>query len=349
MKWIYFLTLIFLFPALGIATSINLQITANYYSHTLEFEGTFASTNVGNIEIPKNISLSKISPPSTAGVLSSLVTSIRNMPEISMINKNLFPSRNFELYSFLLFTNSESNVGVDWRTPIISTFADYNYAAMELNGFSAGFNLGPVSIEGSTRPQYSQLSLTFPNGFYVDGILNQSTGTFRIGLPFTLGNFLLQPEGQYIFPSNFNTKISLFYMNNGIIPYAVYDGESTPTFSIGVTTLPFSAYAKMIVLSTPIYSVGAIYRSVLGIFGADISLQQPSNWVNGSFNSVPFGIGNLRFEIAGDGQIVNNGTYKFRAYLTASLNVLSSVFKGWSGISSDNGNYKTFWGMDVNF
>ncbi|WP_161847322.1 hypothetical protein [Athalassotoga saccharophila] len=349
MKWIYFFISIFLLSTFAVAVPINLQITANYYSHTLEFEGTFASTNIGNVGIPKGFSLPQISLPSTTNVLSSLVVNVKNMPEISTINKNLFPVRDLQLYSFSFFTDSQSNVGLDSRTPLISTFIDYNYTSMQLNGFSAGFNLGPISIEGSTRPQYSQLSLTFPNGFYVDGILNQSTGTFRMGLPIMMGNFLFQPEGQYIFPSNFNTKISLFYMNDGIIPYAVYDGESTPTFSIGVTTLPFSAYAKMTILSTPIYSVGTIYRSAFGIVGADISLQQPTNWVNASFNSVPFGIGNLQFEIAGDGQIVNNGTYKFRAYLTTSLNLFSSVFKGWVGMSSDSGNYKTLWGMDVNF
>ncbi|MGC9140439.1 hypothetical protein [Athalassotoga sp.] len=349
MKWIYFFISIFLISTFAVATPINLQITANYYSHTLEFEGTFASTNVGNVGVPKSFSLPQISLPSTENVLSSLVISVKNMPEISMINKNFFPVRDVELYSFSFFTNSKGNIGLDSRTPLISTFIDYNYAMMQLNGFSAGFNVGPVSIGGSTKPRYSQLSLTFPNGFYVEGILNQSTGTFRIGFPLTIGNFLLQSEGQYIFPSNFNTKMSLFYMNDGIIPYAVYDGESTPTFSIGVTTLPFSAYAKMTVLSTPIYSVGTIYRSAFGVVGADISLQQPINWINLSFNSVPFGIENLQFELAGDGQIVNNGTYKFKTYLTTSLNVFSTIFKGWAGVSYGSGNYKTLWGMDVNF
>lgn len=351
MKLIYFAISIVLLSTFAVAAPISLEINANYYSHTLEFTGTFASTNVGMInDIPKSILMSQISLPSTTSILSSLRMTVRNMPELPLTNESFFPARNFEFSSYTFFTSSEQNIGFMLRTPLISSFMNYNYASTQLEAFSAGFTVGPISTLGWTNPGKSELLISFPNGMYVSGGINDSTGTVKVGLPFSIGNFFFQPEGQYTFPSKLTSKISLSYMNDGIIPYIVYDGESTPIIAVGIMTLPFSAYAKMTMSSSPIYTIGSIYRSAMGVVGLDFNVQNSNNWTTLSLSSVPFGFGNLRFGIDGDGQISNNGNYTFKVCLTTSLNVFSSILEGWVGIMSDNiGNYKTLWGMDVNF
>ncbi|MCL4407432.1 MAG: hypothetical protein M1542_07945 [Thermotogae bacterium] len=352
MKILYFFILISGLSTLVLAVPINLEINANYYSHTLEFTGTFAATNVGVNLIPKNFVSSQISTSSSVtGVSSLIIQPARNNFALSTLNGTNFPAKTFQKSQYNFSIDNSSEIGFNFETPILSGLMNYNYNQAKMSNLSLGFNIGSLSTLGFVNSKCSSISLTFPNGFSVEGNLtDQSTTSISANLPINLGSFIFDVGGRYIVPSQFKPKLYAFYMGNDLMPYAMYDTKSTPTITAGLNSSAFSFYGKMTLVSTPLYSIGSSYRSPLGVLGADFSIQSSQNyWVDGNFSSIPFGFSFLQFGIGGDVKLENSGTYLFNIYTLANLNVFSTNVESWFGLRGEGGAPVYYYGMDVNF
>ncbi len=355
MKILYFFVLTFGLGTLIFAVPINLEINANYYSHTLEFTGTFAATDVGVniISTPKNFVTEKISTPSSVAIVSSLkiLPTTTNNFALSTFNGTNFPNKTFQKGQYNFYANSSSEIGLNFETPVISGLMNYNYDQAQLSNFSLGFNLGPVSALTFMNSKNSSISLTFLNGFSIAGNMTDQSTSISANLPIELGNIIFNVGGSYILPSQqFKPKLYAVYMGNDVMPYVMYDGESTPTITAGLNSSILSFYAKTTLISTPIYSIEANYRNPLGILGADFSIQSAQNyWVDANFSSAPFGFNFLQFYLGGNVNLKSDGTYLFNLYTSANLNLLSTNVEGWFGIYGGGGMPSYQYGMDVSF
>gem|GEM_PF-1983333 len=356
MKILYFFILTFGLGTLIFAIPINLEINANYYSHTLEFTGTFAATNVGIdvLLLPKNFVSEKISKPSSAVAISSLqvLQSAKNNFALSTFNGTNFPGKTFQRSQYNFSVDNSSEMGLNFETPIISGLMNYNYNQAQLSNFSLGFNMGPISTLGFMNSKGSSISFTFPSGFSVEGDLtSQSTASISAYLPINIGNIIFNVGGCYVIPLlQFKPKFYAVYMGDDVMPYVLYDTESTSTITAGLNSSIFSFYAKMTLVSTPLYSIGSNYRNPLGILGASFSIQSAQNyWVDANFSSAPFGFSFLQFNVGGDVKLKSSGTYLFDLYTSTNLNLLSTNVEGWFGIYGDGGMPSYRYGMDVNF
>lgn len=347
---------------LGIATvvfavPINLQISANYYSHTLEFSGTFASTDVGPgvTSIQKVFSSAQMATPSS--VIPTL--SVNNLEAVqngflsSTFNGMNFPVKQSIPDEYNFSIDNSLKMGLNFQTSVLSALLNYDQPFNKLSAFSAGFNLGPFSTLGYMYSKGSNISITLPDGISIGGSLTaQSTIMVNANLPFSIGNFLFNAGVQYVAsPSTFSPKIGVFYMGD-VTPYVLYDAEfpSTPTISVGLNSTYFSTYVKMTTVSTAVYSIGGSYRSPIGILGVDLSIQHNDNLVNANFSSVPFGFSFLQFLLNGNVALDSNGAYAFNTSLSANLSLFSSNIEGWFGVNrTSNGMLSNFYGMDVNF
>ncbi len=353
MKILYFFVLTFGLGTFVFAAAINLEINANYYSHNLEFTGTFAATDVGVnvISIPKNFVTENISVPSST-VVSSLkvLPSTTNNFALSTFGAN-FPNKSFQKGQYNFYANSSNEIGLNFETPVISGLMNYNYDQARLSNFSLGFNLGPVSALTFMNSKNSSISLTFLNGFSVAGNMTNQSTSVSANLPIEFGNVIFNVGGAYTLSSQqFKPKLYAVYMGNDIMPYVMYDGESTPTISAGLNSSILALYAKATLISTPIYSIQANYRNPLGILGADFSIQSAQNyWVDANFTSVPFGLNFLQFYLGGNVNLKSDGTYLFNLYTSANLNVFSANVEGWFGIYGNGGIPSYRYGMDVSF
>lgn len=352
MKILYFFILTFGLGTLIFAVPINLEINANYYSHTLEFTGTFAATDAGvNVTaIPKNFISETISVPSTVAISSLIVQPSKNNLEFSTFNGMNFPVKTFQKSQYNFSVDNSNEIGLNFQTSIISGMMNYNYSQSKLSNLSLGYNMGPLSIFGFVNSQNSSLSFTFPNGFSESNLTTQSTSSLNVNFPINLGNFIFNLGGHYVLPSSqFKPQLSVFYMGGDVIPYALYDTESTPTIIAGFNSNIFSLYGKMTLVSTSVYSFGVNYRNPLGILGADFSIQSPNYWVDANFSSIPFGFNFLQFGIGGGVKLNSGGTYLFNLYSLANFSLLSTNVEGWFGVYGDGKTFSYRYGMDVNF